>query len=231
MKLDCPEVDLLRQVAPLLRDKVNKFKEAISGEYIDHPTERDAQQGASRELERLEKARTLAEGVMKFKKDPNVITYIRRTLAETSENTSEDIIKYQRAMIDYDRRVDEFHQCNAIARQFLSPRTRFANAWEEEERQGRVEYAEVNFLFIALLVFAALIVVATIASNHSARLLLTKFYTCFYTGATDLMVMVVKKFYKIGDVILKFKDAIICHMSDATACANKLASNHTKTEL
>lgn len=229
--LDCPEVDLLQQVAPLLREKVTRFQDAISGDYIDHPTEREAQRGASRELERLDKAQLLAEGALKFKKDPNLITYIRRTLAETAEKTSIDVINYQRAMIKYDHRVEEFKQYNAIARQFLSPRTRFAQAWEEEERVGRVEYAEVNFLAITLVVFAILIVVATIATNDQARVWVNAFTQKCDTAVRNILQVFADEIYKIQKIALKMKDTAICRMSDGPTCVSKVGYNYSKSEL
>lgn len=136
---------------------VEKFKEELMPEYINISREREAQLEAQKALISLDATRKDVETRIPPK---SRTTAFKKLMTTFSEKTSSDMIKYQRAMLIFKRREEEYNNISPLARHFLTPRTRFAKAWEKEEELGRSAHPESNFFVI---VFAVVIVLAVIA--------------------------------------------------------------------
>lgn len=161
---ECPEIDLLNQNVDLLREKLLEFRTILGSKKIDHPKERQCQSAVLRQLDRYEKSRLIAERAASYKYDRNIGSKIAEALDDARETTAEDVLDYHRAMLTFDRRTNEYKQSNILARQFLSPRTRFNEAWEKEARVGPSAFPEFNMLFIAVGVFAVLLICSMFSS-------------------------------------------------------------------
>lgn len=148
----------LFDTAELFHERVEKFREILMPEYIDTAREKQSLSNAKDALIHLEGARKAAENFMKRRKD--IAPTIKELLTTFSEKTSLDMIKYQRAVLIFKRREEEYNNMSPLARHFLTPRTRFAKAWEEEEEMGRSAHPESNFFVI---IFAVVISLASIA--------------------------------------------------------------------
>lgn len=154
---DSSELILLLEIVPVLHKNVTMFQKAVSNEFINTRRETQAQQLASFELVRLEKGKMLVEKTFEGKSEDEIQqlqTKMERVLLETRR----DIVNYETAMLCYNRRQEEYNESNSITRQFLSPRTRFAQAWAAEEAMTprRHTLPEVTFLGIAVGVFFVL---------------------------------------------------------------------------
>lgn len=198
---DYPEIDLLQQIAPLLREKVSAFKSILNNEYIDIKAEKQAQEAAARELNRLEEAKVLTENALSSKCNMEVLEKLQQALTAVLEKTRTDVVNYQRAKIVFDQRQDEYNQISPLRRQFMTPRTRFARAWASEEALSPRNHLipEVNFIGIALGVFVLLVIVNFIYWSAKAY----KVHTTFQTG-----VMAVKKCAGETDIKKCLKNAL-----------------------
>lgn len=160
----------LFRAAEIFHGYVEKFKEALLPEYIDISRERGAQQEAQQALMSMEAKRKEVETQMQTK---NSFSAAFKDLMSTfSEKTSSDMIKYQRAMMIFKRREDEYNKMSPLARHFLTPRTRFARAWEKEEELGRSEHPESNFFVVVFAVVIVLVIVALLSSTDMTSALL-----------------------------------------------------------
>lgn len=228
---DCPEIELLRRVVPLLKKKVHAFEKIVSSEFIDAKRERQVQQGVRRELERLEETRALAESVLASKSDMDEINQFQKAIDEITQETRVYVVRYQRSLIAFDARQDEYDQSSALARQFMTPRTRFARAWEAEELRGADSHPvpEVNFLVIILVVFAFFATCSIIVSlnpNIRSSYIVDRTLDNMKQG-----LYIVKEIPAVSNAATYMKQSILCRVARGAEWTASALGNYSMGEL
>lgn len=225
---ECPELDLLQQVASLLKEKVRVFETCVRSEYIDGRQERRAQQVARREMERLEETRALAEHAILSNTDVDVREQLKETVFRIIGDSRTDVLNYQTAMIIFDARQDEYNQSNIVARQFMTPRTRFARAWEDEEKRGPSSQpaAEVNFFAIIIIVFATLATVSLISSRVSIAAI-----SRYSLDGLKNIKAAVLEVANPHSIAARMKGSVACRLSNCQNWISSAVENATKLEL
>lgn len=162
----CEDAQLMLKSVPELHDAVSKLKDVIASEYIDPKRERKALEEAEAANERVQTCRQRLETLLDSEDAASpLVQHVRSVLSDVSQCVSDDSGMLQRMEGVVTRREDEYNSTNVIARQFLSPRTQFRQAWEKEERQGPSAHPEANFLVVTLIVFAALVIGALVSTK------------------------------------------------------------------
>lgn len=203
------EGEKLLEIVHVLHKRVEEFKEALMPEYINLSREKEAQKTAADVICRMEALRTNLEKWLDESDDETVTRYIKTILSTVSDKSSADMVKYQRAVMIFKRREEEYYNMSPLARQFLTPRTRFSKAWEKEEELGRSAHPESNFLFIVVTVFTILLILALIMTTNGPEKILGIMQRTFSGKITSLV-----------------------HSREAANfSANHISGNLTKTEL
>lgn len=168
-----PDVDEIQECGPAMRSSVAEFVELVSRGFIAFDAETLAEKEATACVRRFEEACSRAESAVSTITESNIATQISRTVDQSRDHFSVDIITHQRAMLRYNRRMAEYRSANPVYTRFLSPRAKRSgsDAWADSStlENARSWLLSGSSLFALCVVLGIILFACSLAMNRSQQ--------------------------------------------------------------
>lgn len=140
----------LNEVMVTLSGQLDTLRELLSESYINSGAEANAHSVAEQTAASLERMRQVTNA--------------------PPDSVADLIVEFERLSTLFNQRVADYERRSLLERTFQTPRTRFRNAWAQEEALSPRSQAapEVAFLTIVLAVFAVLLVAVAFTGSGPA---------------------------------------------------------------
>lgn len=153
------EAKKMKTVTTALRKKVDAFMAVIAEDHIDHQLEKEKQDAAYQAVHDYENVCDEAEQIVRQCSEKGKTMQIRKLVQEARQANTVNVITYQRAMLKFNKRKQEYENCSRLTRDYFSPRSRSADdVWGDEVKET---YPEMKCMFIVLFILTSLFIVCT----------------------------------------------------------------------